>query len=180
MALFYTESPATLYNRSFRTIAADQDLDAAGAARLFAQLNMAAADAIISCFADKEYWGVWRPSTAIHLADTDGNPATVADPAWTPLVGNPPYPDHPSGYNCFTGAVMHSAKAFFGTDKVDFAIRNAADVAREYDRFTDVVRDTIDGRIYLGIHFRTPDVQGAWIGKKAAQWVDRHAFQPVD
>ena len=179
MARFYTESPALLFNRSFRTIAADQDLDAAGAARLFAQLNMAAADAIISCWDDKEYWGVWRPSTAIQLADTDGNPDTIADPTWAPLVGNPPYPDHPSGYNCFTAAVAHSAKAFFGTDKVDFGIRNAAGVEREYSRFTDVVRDTIDGRIYLGIHFRTPDVQGAWIGKKAAQWVDRHAFQPV-
>ena len=179
MARFYTESPVLLYNRSFRTIAADQDLDAAGVARLFAQMNMAASDAIISCWDDKEYWGVWRPSTAIQLADTDGNPDTIADPTWAPLVGNPPYPDHPSGYNCFTAAIAHSAKAFFGTDKADFAIVNAAGVEREYSRFTDVVRDTIDGRIYLGIHFRTPDVQGAWIGKKAAQWVDRHAFQPV-
>ena len=24
------------------------------------------------------------------------------------------------------------------------------------------------------------DVQGAWIGKKAAQWLDKHYFAPVD
>ncbi len=42
-------------------------------------------------------------------------------------------------------------------------VRNvaAADVTRTYDRFTDVIDDTIDARIYQGIHFRTADVQGA-------------------
>jgi hypothetical protein len=39
---------------------------------------------------------------------------------------------------------------------------------------------TINGRILNGYHFRTPDVQGAWIGKKAAQWLDKHYFAPVD
>ena len=180
LALFYTESPAMLYNRTFRTIAADRGLGSADTARLFASLNMAAADALITCTADKMYWSFWRPLTAIQLADTDGNPATTADPSWTPLLANPPYPDHPSGYNCFTGAVFHTAKAFFGTDRVKFSVRNGAGVERKYDRFTRVVKDTIDGRIYLGIHFRTPDVQGAWIGKKVAQWVARHEFAPLD
>ena len=30
-----------------------------------------------------------------------------------------------------------------------------------------------------GIHFRAADVQGAWLGKKVAAWVDKHYFQPV-
>jgi hypothetical protein len=51
---------------------------------------------------------------------------------------------------------------------------------RTYVRFTDVVKDTIDARIYLGIHFRTPDVQGAIMGSKVARWLDRHYFQPAD
>jgi hypothetical protein len=51
---------------------------------------------------------------------------------------------------------------------------------RTYARFTDVVDDTIDGRILNGYHFRTADVHGAWIGKKAAQWIDKHYFGPVD
>ena len=51
---------------------------------------------------------------------------------------------------------------------------------RTYDRFTDVIRDTIEGRILNGFHFRTADVHGAWIGKKAAQWIDKHYFEPVD
>jgi hypothetical protein len=42
-----------------------------------------------------------------------------------------------------------------------------------------VVDDTIDARVYLGIHFREADIQGSGIGRKAAHWVDRHFFQPV-
>ncbi len=69
---------------------------------------------------------------------------------------------------------------------VDFQLTSPGDnppttvATRSYGRFTDVVRDTIDGRIFTGFHFRTPDVQGVWIGKKAAQWVDKHYFEPVD
>ena len=30
-------------------------------------------------------YGFWRPIPAIHLAATDGNTATTADPSWQPL-----------------------------------------------------------------------------------------------
>ena len=51
--------------------------------------------------------GYWRPVTAIDLADTDGNPATVADPNWTSLLATPPYP---SRYNVVNSAVAHSGE----------------------------------------------------------------------
>ena len=54
---------------------------------------MTVSDAIITAWRAKLFYGVWRSSTAIQLADTDGNPATTADPAWTPLLINPNYPD---------------------------------------------------------------------------------------
>ena len=47
-------------------------------------------------------------------------------------------------------------------------------------RITGVIRDTIEGRILNGYHFRSADVQGAWLGKKVAQYLDSHYFQPVD
>jgi hypothetical protein len=50
----------------------------------------------------------------------------------------------------------------------------------ERSRLSDVARDTIEGRILTGFQFRTADVQGAWIGKKVAQWVDKNFFEPVD
>lgn len=93
----------------------------------------------------------------------------------------PPYPDHPSGYDCITGAVIHTARHFFRTNTMPFRVYSGtAEVDRSYPRFTDVLTDTINARIYLGIHFRTPDVQGARLGKRVARWLDDHFFQPVD
>ena len=43
-----------------------------------------------------------------------------------------------------------------------------------------MVKDTIDARVYQGIHFRTADVQGARLGKHVARWLDKHYFQPVN
>jgi hypothetical protein len=51
---------------------------------------------------------------------------------------------------------------------------------RTYTRFSDAIRDAIEGRILNGLHFRHADEEGAWIGKKAAQWLEKHEFQPVD
>ena len=73
-----------LWNRIFRTLAASQNLDIVGSARFFAMENLAAADALIGCWNDKDHWQFWRPIAAICAADTDGNPATEADPTWLP------------------------------------------------------------------------------------------------
>jgi hypothetical protein len=181
-ALFFSLNPVEMYNRAFRGIAAAQGLGIADEARLFAMLSMGGADALIGCWDDKAFWSFWRPVTAIRLGDTDGNPRTDADPNWTPLFTTPPYPDHPSGYNCFTSATMHTAEAFFGKGKFAFSLSNTvagAPVTRNYERFTDVIDDTINARILLGIHFRAPDVQGAGLGKEVAHWLDKNYFQPV-
>jgi hypothetical protein len=183
VAQFYTVNPVELFNRTFRTIAADRGLTLVDEARLFAMLNVAGADGLINCWDEKAHWSNWRPITAIREGDNDGNPSTVGDAGWTPLINTPPYPDHTSGYNCFTGAVMHTAKAFFGAKKVAFTVAKTPDasaVKRDYEQFTDVVDDTIDARVYQGIHFRAADVQGAEIGKDVAHWLEEHYFQPVD
>ncbi len=57
---------------------------------------------------------------------------------------------------------------------------NVPNVTRDYHRFTDVVEDTMDARVYQGIHFRSADVQGAKMGRHVAKWVDNNAFQPID
>jgi hypothetical protein len=52
-------------------------------------------------------------------------------------------------------------------------------VMRNYERLTDVLDDTIDARVFLGIHFRAADVQRVGIGKDVAHVVDKNFFQPV-
>ena len=185
LADFYTNNvpPPELFNRTFRTISKSEGLSLAEQARLFVMLNMAGADALISCWDDKAHWSFWRPITAIRLGDADGNPKTEGDAGWTPYGGNPPYPEHPSGYNCATAGFMHAADAFFGKKPIAFdvvrKVAGAADVTRSYDQFRDVIDDTVDARIYQGIHFRAADVQGAEIGKDVARWLDKHYFEPV-
>jgi hypothetical protein len=181
VAQFYRANPVELFNRTFRTIAEAEGLTIAEEARLFAMLNLAAADSLINCWDDKAHWRFWRPVTAIHEGDNDGNPRTVGDPTWMPLIGAPPYPDHPSGYNCNSGAYMYTAWKFFGTNRMDFSVVSVVpgtpDVTRTYQRFTDLVDDTIDARVYEGLHFRAANEQGAWIGKQVARWLDKHFFQ---
>jgi hypothetical protein len=178
LATFIVANPFGFVNRAFRELSVQHGLSTAQQARLFAMTSLSSADAFIACWNNKHFHNFWRPQTAIRLAADDGNPATVADPNWSSLFPTPPYPDSPSGYNCFAAAMMHSGRAFFGTDFVAFELKGPA--TRSYDRFTDYVRDAIDGRILTGFHFRHADVQGAWIGKKAAQWVAKHEFGPAD
>ena len=185
LASFVSANPVPYMNKGFREVAVAKGLSPNQQARFFALTSMTSADALISCFENKDVWSFWRPLTAIREAASDGNPNTAPDAGWLALYPTPPYPDEPSGYNCYTGAMMHSARLFYGTDKVHFSLTSPgtaplAGSTRQYDRFTDVVRDTIDGRILTGFHFRSADVHGAWIGKKVAQYAERTYFEPVD
>jgi hypothetical protein len=183
VARFYTVNAVELFNRAFRTEAQARGLTVAAEARLFAMLGLAEADALINCWSDKAFFAFWRPITAIHEGDRDGNRRTVGDATWTPLVTTPPYPEHPSGYNCISGAMMQAGRAFFGTDRVALTIVRIApgtpDVTRDYRRLGDVVEDTIDARIYQGIHFRAAEVQGARMGRDVARWVVGQEFRRV-
>ncbi len=71
---------------SFRKFVLDHDLDVVEAARFMAMISVTYADALIACFDAKYHYAFWRPITAIRAGDTDGNDATVGDPAWSPLL----------------------------------------------------------------------------------------------
>jgi hypothetical protein len=194
MAGFFTANPLFYYNTGLRVIATNQGLSTSEQARLFVKTSMGGADALIGCSYNKKLWSTWRPQTAIREAANDGNPLTSPDPDWLSLFASPGYPEEPSGYNCYTGGFWQGARYFFGTDKFAFSLMSPGVPAnpaagnpigvpgstRTYDRFTDVIRDAIDGRILNGFHFRTADEHGAWIGKKAAQWIEKRYFGPVD
>ena len=190
-AIWWQDHGIALWNRIFRTLATSQNLNIADSARLFAMENLAGADALIG-WNDKYYWQFWRPITAIREADTDGNPATEADPAWLPLFDpatpvcnlpslvTPSFPDHPSGHSCATSAFVNTLQNFFGTDKISFsALSNKSCTTRSFRGFSDALKEVIDARVWAGIHFRTADTQGAALGKKVAQYLKKHYFQPV-
>jgi PAP2 superfamily len=191
-AIFWQAAPTALWNRLVRDLAAEHGVAVADEARLLAMINLAAADGAIACWNDKYYWNFWRPRAAIQEAGTDGNPATAADPTWeplfhpstptTPALITPPFPEHPSGHGCVSGAVLHTFRMFFGTDEVAFDVHSGRfpGQPRHFDRFTGALKEIIDARVWGGIHFRTADVQGAVIGKKVARYLRNNYFQTVD
>ena len=173
--------PLPLLYAGMRQVAASKGLTITEQARFYAMTSMSGADSLINCWAEKAHWSFWRPTTAIQLADTDGNDATQADAAWTSLLPLPPYPDEPSGANCAYSGVMNSAKAFFGSDAAEFDLTSpgpspGTGSTRHYSHFTDVIADMIEARIYGGLHFRRADVNAAMLGKSVADYVDRNFF----
>lgn len=164
-------SPIGQWSQVERAMAMEKGLDITDAARLFAIANLAAGDTASACHNDKYAWNFWRPITAIHEAANDGNDATEPDPDWVPLQeGNtPPYPDHPSGWNCYAGAHVGALQEFFGTDEMAYQITSPnADEPRSYTSFSQGLQEGIDLRVLTGIHFRAADVQGAQMGQQAA------------
>jgi hypothetical protein len=155
-ALFWDRPP---WSQIFRTLAQSQRLNTADAARLLVMVWLAGADAIIACCNDKYYWNWWRPITAIREAATDGNPATAPDPTWTSLIDTPPYPDHPAGHRCGSGAFVGVLQSFFGTDRMAFrATSSSSGTTRSFTSFSQALDEVVDSRVWGGIHFRTAEV----------------------
>ena len=115
---FWTDDAAAQYSRAFRGLITSENLNTADSARLGAMYSVAASDSVTACFNAKYHYAFWRPYTAIHDADTDGNPATVPDPNWTPLAVTPGHPEYPAAHGCVSEAIMDTLEAFFGTDEI--------------------------------------------------------------
>jgi hypothetical protein len=160
--------------------------DIADAARIFAAVDMSEADAIIAVWHAKYLYGFWRPITAIQLADTDGNPATIADTSWTPLLTTPPtpplttppYPEYVSGYSALTGAFTRALADALGTSHLELTLISTAvpGAVRHYDSGSSLRNDVVDARVWLGIHFRFGDTGGVDMGQRVADWILDHYF----
>ena len=180
-ALFFSGSAIIQYNASLRDQMAVRHLDIVDAARMFAAVDMTSADALITVWHAKLHYGLWRPITAINLADTDGNPATIADPTWVPLVVTPAYPEYPSGYNVLTAAFTGGLDHLFGRDCLAITLISSVvpNVDRHYDSGRALRADVVNARVWLGFHFRTADIVSRDLGLRLTDWALNHYFQPA-
>jgi hypothetical protein len=180
-ALFFSGNALVQFHAALRDQVTVRHLDIVDAARMFAAIDMSLADAEISVWHAKYVYGYWRPITAINLADTDGNPATVADPTWVPLLTTPPYPEYPSGYNVVSSTVSHGLEDLFRTRQLQLTLGSTAvpGVQRHYDSGRVLRRDVVDARVWLGIHFRFADTASRDIGRRLTAWTLDHYFQPI-
>ncbi len=148
-------------------------------ARLFALLNLTFADAVIAFYDGKYAYSFWRPVTAIRAADTDGNPATVADPSWTPLAVTAPDPSYPGAHSVMSAAGATILRSFFGNDNLVFSIRSEVlpGVQRSFDSFTAASEEAGLSRIYAGQHFRFDHSSGQELGRNIASYVSGRALE---
>ncbi len=174
--------PMLQWHGTWRGIATDQKLSVLGAARLFAMLSTISSDALIGCWDSKFTYGFWRPVTAIRAGG--GNPDLTADPTWIGLVITPNHPEYPAAHGCFSSSVVEVFKAYFHTDRMNFTMSSAApgllQPVRSYSRFSEVLTDILNARIYGGMHYRNSTVVGAQLGRNVARQALAHYFLPRD
>ena len=177
-ARFWAEAPVQQAHGSFRKFVLDHKLDVKQAARFMAMISVVYADALIACFDAKYHYKFWRPITAIRAGDTDGNAATVGDPAWSPLLPTPNHPEYPSAHSCVTPAGGRVIARFLGTNKIDLTIPSLTNLGdRHYARVSDLQYEVGNARIWGGIHYRSAVEDGIVIAKKTVNQVLDHHFQ---
>jgi hypothetical protein len=133
----------------------------------------------------------------------DGNDITVGDPTFVPLGApasnldgpnfTPPFPAYPGGHAGFGGTLFQTLRHVYGTDNIQFTflsdeyngitrgndgrVRPAA--PRTFRTLSEAEEENGQSRTYLGIHWRFDKTEGITQGRRVADWVYAHAFQPV-
>ena len=140
-------------------------------ARVFALLNTTLADSAIALYDAKYTYHRWRPVTAITAAD-QGNPNTVADPAWLPLANTANDPSYPGAHAEFSQAAATVLGESFGTDAFTFSLTNATTgITRTFGSFAGASQEASDSRIFAGQHFRFDETAGQELGGRVAAFV---------
>ncbi|MFZ4409274.1 MAG: VCBS domain-containing protein, partial [Paracraurococcus sp.] len=166
-----TYTPPGHWNAIADQVAADAGYGLGSAARLLAILNVALADSSIAAWDTKYAFGGWRPVTAIREADTDGNPATTADPAWQPLLITPNHPEYVSGHSTYSAAAADVLTALLGQVAFSTTSPGLPGVTRSFSSFEAAAVEAGVSRIYGGIHFSFSNTDGQALGQDVADWV---------
>jgi hypothetical protein len=141
-------------------------------ASTFAALDVTLADSVIAFYDAKYAYHVWRPVTAIRNADTDGNPDTAADPAWTPLSPTAPDPSYPGAHGTISAAGADVLSTIYGNDFA-FNVTSPAfpGLMRSFVSFSEAAHEATVSRIYNGNHTRLDQVAGENLGHDVAGFV---------
>ena len=177
-ARYFADVPFGPMERALQDLATRRAMDISDSARLFAATNTAMADALGTVWNDKLRTMWWRPIQAIRETFDDGDPLTIADPAWTPLINTPPYPEWPSGLCAVISALTTSLVRITG--QVDLNLESPSQGLRHWATKSALDGLAVEARIWSGIHFRTADAVSIGVGNNAANWTFDHYFAPAD
>ncbi len=165
-----------------RQISAAQSRSLAHNARAFALINMAISDAAVASFTTKYDYTTWRPETAIHNADVDGNDKTEADETWKPLIVAPCFPSYASNHGSLSNAGAEMLRRLYGAGGHAITITNPAfpTLAFQYSELKDITSDIADARVYGGIHFRFDQDAGGVLGRAVATAVYKNNLRKIN
>jgi hypothetical protein len=165
-----TNQPPGAWLQVAEAVSLSRRLSLPDTARLFALESMAMADTVAPTYKTKVVFHAWRPTRAIHEADLDGNPDTVADPNWSARAGTAGgTPEHWSGHSSFSAAAATVMAGFFCDDHVPFTLttdptNGQPTGSRTYNRFSTAALEAGRSRILGGLHFEFSNRAGLIAG----------------
>jgi hypothetical protein len=191
IARFWSTNVIVQYNQALRELADARGLGLAETARLMAMVNVVGADAQIAVMNAKYHYGFWRPVTAIDPGAVsaldggpvpgydDGNPATVEESGWRPLLTTPNHPEYPAAHGSLTSAMVEVFSEFLGRG---FDLTLSSTVVptmptRHFDGGHELRREIVDARLWGGLHYRFSARAGVRLGRDVARYDLAHAFR---
>ena len=135
-------TPAGHWNQIALSLLKSSDLSDGDIVALFAQLNMALADAFIAAWDAKYAYWTMRPVTAAKK---------LLGIEWQPLILTPPFPSYVSGHASFSGAASVVLSAYLPEATV---------------ALTAMAEEAASSRLYGGIHSRFDNEDGLVLGRR--------------
>jgi len=190
VAIFWTANVPRQYNGLARNIATNMRLDVPETARLLAMVNEVGADAMIAMMNAKYHYLFWRPVTAIDPMSVtsdgfgpvpgfdDGNPLTVEQVGWRPLIATPNHPEYPSAHATITSAIAEVLTRFMGTDQLNVDVQGnpTFNATLHFATADDLRASAGNARIWAGLHYPFSVAAGQVLGRAVADWDLDHAF----
>jgi membrane-associated phospholipid phosphatase len=172
-AKFWGSAPIwNTWNQIAQTLLTDQHANLQRAATVFANLDLAVADATIALYDAKYAYHVWRPVTAIRAGNSGYNPAITFDPnapTWNPLAVTAADPSYPGAHSTISAAAAAVLVAFFGKHQ---AITVTSDkmpgVVRTFTNVQAAALEAGFSRILAGQHTALDDQADQQLGRQVA------------
>jgi membrane-associated phospholipid phosphatase len=172
-AKFWGSAPIwNTWNQVAQNLAVSRHASLEQTATVFANLDLALADATIALYDAKYHYLIWRPVTAIELGNTIGNPGIVGDPTWLPLAVTAPDPSFPGAHSTISQAAASVLTAFYGHRQPLAITLNG--ITRSFGSFQAAANEAGLSRIFAGQHTRLDHEAGQRLGVQVAEFVLDH------
>jgi len=180
VARFYAAAPGVpVWNSAASQVAVARGDSLTENARAFALLNAAMSDALASVMETKYVYRFWRPETAIHAGDADGNIFTRGDANFVPLIVAPCFPGYGSAHASAAGAAREVLESLYGKrfHFIELTHASLPGLTLQYRTFGQIAEDIDDARIFGGIHFRFDQEAGARMGRQIGRYTYRNTLR---